>query len=161
VILDSDLARLYGVPTKALNQAIKRNSERFPSDFAFELSQNEWERLRSQIVTSNQTRGGRRYLPQAFTEHGVVMAANVLSSPLAITMSVYVVRAFVKLRDVLAGDRQLTQKLEEIERKLTIRHEVHERAIVQLFRHIRQLTDSTPAEKARQQIGFRTKKAGK
>ena len=89
------------------------------------------------------------------------MAANVLSSPLAITMSVYVVRAFVKLRDVLAGDRQLTQKLEEIERKLTIRHEVHERAIVQLFRHIRQLTDSTPAEKARQQIGFRTKKAGK
>ena len=97
-ILDSDLARIYGVETKMLNRAVKRNVERFPGDFAFRLTRTEFENLRRQIGTSR-SYGGRRYLPYAFTEHGAVMAANVLNSERAVAMSVYVVRAFVKLRE--------------------------------------------------------------
>src|ERR1700747_2252250 len=93
IILDSDLAELYGVPVKHLNQQIKRNARRFPPDFLFQLSPPEYENLRSQIVTSSSGHGGRRYLPRAFTEHGVVMAANVLNSVRAIKMSIFVVRA--------------------------------------------------------------------
>lgn len=156
VILDSDLAKIYGVSTKVLNQAVKRNADRFPADFVIQLTRNEWEGLRSQIVTSNPTRGGRRYTPYAFTEHGAVMAANVLNSHLAITMSVYVVRAFIKLREVLVGYKELREKLEEIERKLTGRQEVHEKAILQLFKQIKRITDSPSPLKAGRQIGFRT-----
>lgn len=156
VILDSDLARIYGVSTKVLNQAVKRNADRFPNDFVIQLTRKEWEGLRSQIVTSNTTRGGRRYTPQAFTEHGAVMAANVLNSHLAITMSVYVVRAFVKLREVLVGYKELREKLDEIERKLTGRQEVHEKAILQLFKQMKRITDSPAPVKASRQIGFRT-----
>ena len=115
VILDSDLARIYGVDTKSLVQAVKRNSDRFPIDFAFRLSQSEYDSLRSQFVISK-GRGGRRYLPYAFTEHGAIMAANVLNSKQAVQMSVLVVRAFVKLRETLATHKELVDKLSELER---------------------------------------------
>jgi len=100
VILDADLARVYGVPTRQLNQAIKRNSDRFPDDFAFQLEPQEIAALRSQFVISK-GRGGRRYVPIAFTEHGAIMAANVLNSPRAVQMGVFVVRAFVKMREAI------------------------------------------------------------
>jgi hypothetical protein len=100
VMLDSDLAELYGVPTKVFNQAVRRNLNRFPADFVFQVNRKEWNDLRSQIVTSS-VRGGRRYLPFVFTEHGAIMAATVLNSPLAIRMSVEVIRAFVRLREML------------------------------------------------------------
>jgi len=147
------MAKIYGVSTKVLNQAVKRNADRFPADFVVRLTRNEWEGLRSQIVTSKQIRGGRRYTPYAFTEHGAVMAANVLNSHLAITMSVYVVRAFVKLREVLVGYKEIRDKLEEIERSLTGRQEVHEKAILQLFKQMKRITDYPV--KAGRQIGFR------
>ena len=155
VILDADLANVYGVATKVLNQALKRNAERFPPDFAFQLTEMEWSSLRSQIVTSNPSRGGRRYSPRAFTEHGAVMAANVLNSQRAIAMSVYVVRAFVKLGEALASDKDLAQKLEETERKLTTRQELQEKAILSIFRQLKKISGSDSVEK-RRPIGFRT-----
>ena len=117
VILDSDLSAIYGVDTRSLVQAVKRNLERFPSDFAFQLSADEYDSLRSQIVISK-GRGGRRYLPYAFTEHGAIMAANMLHSKEAVRMSVFVVRAFVKLRAVLATHKELADKLSELELKV-------------------------------------------
>lgn len=118
VMLDADLARLYGVPVKRLNEQIRRNAERFPSDFAFRLTAAEWESLRSRFATLETGRGRhRKYLPLAFTEHGALMAANVLSSRRAIDASLFVVRAFVRLREVLASHKELAQKLEELERK--------------------------------------------
>src|ERR1022692_4062146 len=110
VILDVDLAELYGVPVRALNQQIKRNRDRFPSDFVFHLTAKEHEILRSQIVISRDTHGGRRHLPYAFTEHGAIMAATVLNSKRAVQMSVFVVRAFVRLREMLATNRRLAER---------------------------------------------------
>src|SRR5258708_2702604 len=104
VILDADIAELYGVPVRQLNQAVKRNQERFPTDFVFQLTAKEDGVLRSQIVISNQGRGGSRYPPFAFTEHGAIMAATVLNSPKAVEMSVFVVRAFVRLREMLGNN---------------------------------------------------------
>lgn len=150
VMLDADLATLYGVPTKVLNQAVKRNAERFPPDFMFQLSVDEHQALRSQLVTSNESgtgatgRGGRRYSPWVFTEHGALMAATVLNSSKAIEMSVFVVRAFVQLRELLATHRDLAAKLDELERKLS----THDQAIAGLIDAIRQLT-ATPARKSR------------
>lgn len=158
VILDADLARVYGVPTRALNQAIKRNADRFPEDFLFQLSRKEaveMLRSRSQIVTLK--RGQNiKYLPYAFTEHGAVMAANVLNSERAVAMSVYVVRAFVKLREVLASTDELAKKLDQLERKLTGRLDVHEKAIIELFARIRTLLKPPPPqpEVKRRRIGF-------
>ena len=149
VMLDADLAELYGVPTKALNQAVKRIAERFPADFMFQLSGDESLALRSQTVTSNASaRGGRRYAPRAFTEHGALMAATVLNSARAVEMSVFVVRAFVQLREFLAAHRELAAKLDELERKLS----THDQAIAGLIDAIRQLT-ATPPRKSRP-IGF-------
>ena len=105
ILLDSDLAALYGVEVRSLNQAVKRNQERFPSDFVVQLTPQESKVLRSQIVISNSTRGGRRYMPYAFTEHGAIMAASVLNSPRAVEMSIFVVRAFVRLRETLAAHK--------------------------------------------------------
>jgi phage regulator Rha-like protein len=155
IILDSDLARIYGVETKMLNRAVKRNVERFPGDFAFRLTRTEFENLRRQIGTSR-SYGGRRYLPYAFTEHGAVMAANVLNSKRAVAMSVFVVRAFVKLREVLSSTSELAKKLEELERKLTARQNVHEKAILQLFRQIKDLLSPPPPQPIpkRRRIGF-------
>jgi len=117
VLLDSDLASLYGVETRRLNEQVRRNAERFPADFMFQLTSAEYADLMSQIATSNQGRGGRRKLPLAFTEHGALMAATVLNSPRAVEVSVYVVRAFVRLREVLATHSELAAKLEALEHK--------------------------------------------
>ena len=118
VILDTALAQLYGVPAKRLNEQVKRNQERFPSDFMFQLTAKEMKSLRSQIATSNIGRGGRRSLPYAFTEHGATMAATVLNSKQAVNMSVFVVRAFVRLREMLTANRQIASKIEELEKRL-------------------------------------------
>ena len=153
VILDSDLARIYGVPTRQINQSVKRNPDRFPKDFAFQLKHQEVASLRSQIVTSN-GRGGRRFIPIAFTEHGAIMAANVLSSPRAVQMSVFVVRAFVKMRQILAENKELAAKLAELERTLTARLDDHEKAIVHILEEIRKLTEPPPEPQRKRQIGF-------
>ena len=147
VILDAELAELYGVETRALIQAVKRNSERFPTDFMFQLSEQEFESLRSQFVISKR-RGGRRYKPYAFTEHGAIMAANVLNSERAVQASVQVVRAFIKLRGMLASNVELARKLEELEKK-------YDRQFKIVFDAIRQLM--TPPTAKLKQIGFRPK----
>jgi hypothetical protein len=156
VILDSDLARVYSVPTKQLNQAVKRNSDRFPADFAFQLANQEVTILRSQFVTSS-SYGGRRYLPFAFIEHGAIMAASVLNSPRAVQMSVFVVRAFVKMREMLAQNVPLAEKLAELERRLTKRMDVHEKAIVHILGEIKKLMEPLPppqSESKPREIGF-------
>ena len=156
VILDSDLAKIYGTSTTRLNEQVKRNKNRFPPDFLFELTEQEWKSLMSQFAISKKGRGGRRKLPYAFTEHGAVMVANILSSERAVAMSVYVVRAFVKLREVLASTEELAKKLDDVERKLTGRLDVHEKAIIELFARIRTLLKPPPPqpETKRRRIGF-------
>jgi hypothetical protein len=116
VLLDADLAALYEVETKALNQAVRRNMDRFPEDFMFQISVEEAESLRSQFVTSNVRRGGRRYLPYVFTEHGVVMLSSVLKSRRAVQMNIFVARAFVRLRELIAGNKALAARIEKLER---------------------------------------------
>ena len=148
VILDTDLAELYGVSVKQLNQQIKRNRERFPKDFAFVLTKPEYEDLRSQIVTSNSGRGGRRYLPHAFTEHGAIMAASVLNSKRAIEMSIFVVRAFVQMRQAIARNQHIVSKLAELEARL----DTHDGEIQELMEAIRELLAPLPASNRR--IGF-------
>ncbi len=135
VILDTDLAELYGVSVKRLNQQVNRNRERFPSDFRFQLSAKEHESLRLQFATSNGRRGGRRYPPYAFTEHGAIMAATVLNSERAVQMSVFVVRAFVRLREMLATNWRLAAKFNELESRL----ETHDTAIQEIIEAIREL----------------------
>lgn len=117
VILDSDLAAIYGVETRALNQAIRRNNDRFPDDFMFHLTHEEYESLMSQIVISKPGRGGRRKPALAFTEHGALMAANVLNSATAVKASLQVIRAFVKMRNMLASNAELAKKIESMEKK--------------------------------------------
>jgi len=155
VILDADLARLYGIPTFRLNEAVKRNRDRFPDDFLFQLTKGELDALTSQIAISNKGRGGRRTLPYAFTEHGAVMAANILNSRRAVQMSIFVVRAFIKMRETLSASRALTDKLAELEKKLTGWLDVHEKAIVHILGEIRKLMQppSLPEPK-RRPIGF-------
>ena len=148
VILDEDLAALYGVTVKRLNEQVRRNIDRFPDDFFFQLSEDEHQVLRLQIATSNTGHGGRRYAPFAFTEHGAIMAATVLNSQRAIEMSVFVVRAFVKLREVLATHRELSVKLAELEHRM----DTHDRAIQQLFNAIKKLMQ--PVAPVRRRIGF-------
>ena len=119
VILDSDLAALYGVTTKRFNEAVKRNLDRFPPDFSFVLTDQEVGALRSQIATSNaEGRGGRRYKPRVFTEHGAIMAAMILNSARAVQMSVYVVRAFVELRQLAASNAATLRRLDSLERSV-------------------------------------------
>jgi hypothetical protein len=156
VILGADLAEIYGVWTWRLNEQVKRNKDRFPDDFAFVLTKEENLALTSQIARSKKGRGGRRTLPRAFTEHGAIMAANVLNSPRAVQMSVFVVRAFVKMREALAQDGQLAEKLAELERRLTGRLDVHEKAIVHILDEIKKLMEPLPAEPEpkRPEIGF-------
>jgi len=150
VLLDSDLAELYRVTVKRLNQQVKRNAERFPEDFMFRLTPEENEILRSQIATSNRGRGGRRYLPFVFTEHGAIMAASVLNSPQAVEMSVFVVRAFVRLNDMLASNRELAAKVMELDRRL----KTHDAAINHIVAAIKRLMK--PSARRIPQIGFRT-----
>ena len=133
VILDTDLARIYGIPTFRLNEAVKRNRERFPEDFMFPLTGAEAAALTSQFAISKKGRGGRRTLPYAFTEHGAIMAANVLNSSHAVQMSVFVVRAFLKMRALLGDKRELAQKLVSLEKELKKRLDVHEAVIVTIM----------------------------
>ena len=167
VILDTDLAKLYGVPTKALNQAVRRNRDKFPSDFMFELTRKEaldlqkarYQEdviLRSQIVT---LRHGRhvKHLPFAFTEHGAIMAANILNSPQAVQMSVFVVRAFIKMRSLLTDTRELARKLSALEKELTSRLDSHETAISEFMRRIMFLLDPPRGpEIPEKEMGFHT-----
>ncbi len=155
VILDFDLARIYGTPTKILNKAVNRNLERFPNDFIFQLTEEELENLRFQFGTLS-LHGGRRYLPYAFTENGAIMAANVLNSPEAVRMSVFVVRAFVKMRDLLGGTKELARQLADLEKKLTARLDVHESVIVDVLRRVMEILDPPPLppEPPKRRIGF-------
>ena len=150
VIIDADLADLYGVPTKALNQAVKRNQERFPEDFMFQMSADE----KAEVVTNCDHLVNLKFaktLPYAFTEHGAIQAANVLSSPRAVEMGVYVVRAFVRLREVLASSKELTAKLDELEHKV----DSHDQAIAGLINAMRDLMRPPEPQKKRP-IGFMT-----
>jgi hypothetical protein len=151
VILDSDLAELYGIETRALVQAVKRNLERFPKDFMFQLEDQDLAVLRSQIVMSRLAHGGRRTKPFAFTEQGVAMLSSVLGSPRAIALNIEIMRAFVRLREVLADRSALANKLNELERKLS----GHDNAIAKILDAIRQLM-SPPAQGKRRAIGFVT-----
>jgi len=130
VLLDSDLAALYDVLTKVFNQAVKRNLSRFPDDFSFILTGEEWLHLRSQTVTSSLTHGGRRHVPRVFTEHGALMAASILNTERAISMSVYVIRAFVEIREKLAANSTILKRLAEIDHTLLI-HDASLRDIYQ------------------------------
>jgi len=158
VILDADLAEVYGVTTKALNQAIKRNAERFPNDFVFLLTPGE----RAEVVTNCDHLARLRFspvLPRAFTEHGAVMAANVLNSSQAVQMSIFVVRAFLKMRAALSDTRALARKLALLERELKGRLDIHEAAIVDVLQRIMKLLDppQPPPEPPKPKIGFHVK----
>jgi len=149
VILDTALAEIYGVSVKRLNQQVNRNQQRFPSDFMFRLKQREYENLRLQFATSRKQHGGRRSLPLAFTEHGVVMAATILNSEKAVVMSVCVVRAFVRLREALAANKEIAAKLAELEEHL----ETHDGAIQEIMSVLKRLLKPLP--RSRRKIGFR------
>ncbi|HBB98077.1 MAG TPA: DNA-binding protein [Blastocatellia bacterium] len=148
VMLDRDLADLYGVETKMLNRAVKRNLRRFPLDFMFQLSAEEASSLRYQIGTSKNTRGGRRYLPYVFTEQGVAMLSTALNSERAVLVNIEIMRAFVKLRQMLASNSELSHRLDELEGK-------YDRQFKVVFDAIRQLM--SPPVPARKQIGFRSR----
>jgi ORF6N domain-containing protein len=148
IILDTALAELYGVPVKRLNEQVNRNRERFPSDFMFQLTPRENKCLKSQFATSKIGRGGRRSLPYAFTEHGAIMAATVLNSERAAKMSVFVVRAFVRLREMLANNKELSERIGELEKHL----ESHDGAIREIVGVIKSLMNPPP--KGRSKIGF-------
>jgi phage regulator Rha-like protein len=163
VLLDADLAALYGVTTKRFNEQVKRNQERFPADFMFQLSEEEFTILRSQFATLKTGRGQhRKYLPYVFTEHGAIMAAMILNSPRATEVSVYVVRAFVQLREVLTSHRDLAKKLEELENKtemMSVQHDnfAHNTRVQlkQVFDALRELMEPPETPKKRP-IGFVT-----
>lgn len=152
VMLDADLAKLYSVPTRRLNEQVRRNADRFPEDFAFQMTNQEFAILISQNATSSRdirSHGGRRKRPLVFTEHGAIMAASVLNSPRAVQISVFVVRAFVQLREMLSSNKALARKLNELERKLT----THDQAITELIEAIRQIM-TPPEPKKKRPIGF-------
>jgi hypothetical protein len=149
VILDTDLAKLYGVETFRFNEAIKRNTDRFPDDFCFRLNQEEVESLTSQIAMSKVGRGGRRTLPWAFTEHGCLMAATVLNSRRAVQMSLFIVRAFVQMREALATNSIILKRLAEIDKTL-IEHDGALRAIWHQLQPLLQ----PPPELPKRRIGF-------
>ena len=165
VVLDSDLAGLYGVSTKAFNQTIARNRNRFPRDFILQLTADEFSNLRSQIVTSSsgtapalrsqivtlKAHGGRRYLPLAFTKHGAIMAATLLRSPRAVAMSVYVVRAFVEMKEALLANATILQRLAEIDKKLV----THDVILRDVYEKLRPLLAPPPAP--RRELGFHTR----
>ena len=150
VMLDSDLATLYQVPTKALNQAVRRNLDRFPTDFMFQLNEEEMGNLRSQTVTSSSGHGGRRHLPYAFTEHGVAMLSSVLASKRAVALNILIIRAFVRLREYLATHKDLARKMEDIERT----QQGHGAHIEQIYGYIQRLLEPAP-ELSKRRMGFK------
>ena len=151
VLLDADLATLYDVTTKRFNEQVKRNLDRFPEDFMFQLTEEEFAALRSQFATSNLGRGGRRYLPYAFTEHGAIMAAAILNSQRAMEVSVYVVRTFVQLRNLLASNQEVMRQLTELGKKVSS----HDQAIAGLINAINEFM-SPPEPPSKRPIGFLT-----
>ncbi|HEV7482841.1 MAG TPA: ORF6N domain-containing protein [Solirubrobacterales bacterium] len=155
VMLDEDLADLYGVETKRLIQQVKRNIERFPGDFMFQLTRAEAEVLRSQIATSNDGRGGRRYAPYVFTEQGVAMLSGVLRSGRAITVNIEIMRAFVELRRVAGSFRELKERLDQMELDIGARLSEHDEQLRQIFEALRRLI--APPPKAKRPVGFRVR----
>lgn len=149
VMLDRDLAELYGVETKQLKQAVRRNIERFPEDFMFEMSKDEFQNWRSHFVTSNSDRQGLRYMPFCFTEQGVTMLSCILNSPHAIAVNPQVIRIFTKMREMLLTHKDILLQLEKIEHKLS----GHDEQITRIFLYFKQLLN--PPEMPRQRIGFR------
>jgi len=153
VLLDEDLAVLYGVATKVLLQAVKRNRERFPADFMIQLTAAEWAALRSQIVTLKRGRGQhRKYLPYGFTEQGVAMLSSVLKSDRAIAVNIQIMRAFVRMRELLISNRELAEKLDQLEARLEKKLASHDEAIAAILSAIRELMSPTPPK--RRSIGF-------
>ncbi|MET0661308.1 MAG: ORF6N domain-containing protein [Steroidobacteraceae bacterium] len=152
VLLDSELAALYGVTTKRFNEQVKRNLARFPEDFMFQVTTAELTGLRSHFATSNSSRGGRRYAPYVFTEHGAIMAAMILNSARAVEMSVYVVRAFVRLREILASNQELALRLDELEARMARKLSNQDRTIASIIKTLRELMN--PPAPSRRPIGF-------
>ena len=148
VMLDSDLAELYGVETKVLNQAVKRNMDRFPEDFMLQLTEVEWDSLRSQFVTSKIGRGGRTYLPNAFTEHGVLMLSSVLSSQQAIQVNIQIVRVFTRLRKLMSEQNEYKLGMVDIKKKLIN----HDKNIETIFSYIDELTEKKA--QPRRRLGY-------
>lgn len=163
VILDSDLAMLYGMTTKRVNEQVRRNRDRFPPDFMFQLTADEAANLRSQIATSSALHGGRRYAPFAFTEYGAIMAASVLSSDRAVEVSIYVVRAFVKLKAMLAGHEQLEARLNDLEKRLSV-HDAAIRGVIDAVKRLAALPAAESdeveyPEPEKPKMGFRVREA--
>lgn len=150
VMLDKDLAELYEVPTRRLNEQVKRNIGRFPSDFMFQLTAGETDNLRSQIATSSSAHGGRRYLPFVFTEQGVAMLSSVLNSERAVQVNIAIIRAFVKLREMIASNKDLAKRLDDLEKKYDSQFKI-------VFDAIRQLM--TPPETKKRKIGFEVRES--
>jgi hypothetical protein len=148
VMLDNDLAELYGVETRVLNQAVSRNADRFPEDFMFQLNEKEWENLKSQNGTTSW--GGRRKLPYAFTEHGVLMLSSVLSSPKAIQVNIQIMRIFTRIRQILADNTELRLEIEQIKKKLYNQNQ----NIELVFKYLDELLEKKENPKPRKQIGF-------
>lgn len=155
VMLDEDLADLYGVETRTLIQQVKRNSKRFPADFMFQLDKAEAEALRSQIVISNEGRGGRRYAPYVFTEQGVAMLSGVLRSDRAVAVNIAIMRAFVELRRVASSYAALQERLEELEGEMTGRLDRHDEQLDQIFKALHQLI--SPPQHPKRPVGFRVR----
>jgi hypothetical protein len=150
VILDSDLAALYGVETRRLNEQVRRNIDKFPEDFMFQLTQEEFANLKSQIATSSLGWGGRRKAPLVFTEHGALQAANVLKSAQANKMSVYIVRTFVRLREMALTNEKLARKVDQLENRVTD----HDELLIELVREIRKLIDTPKPKRKKRLVGF-------
>ena len=149
VILDSDLARLYGVETRRRNEQVRRNIDKFPDDFVFEMTNEEFSNLKSQIATSSSKWGGRRKPPLVFTEHGALQAANVLNSPQANKMSVFIIRAFIRLREMVLTNEKLARKVDQLESRVSD----HDEILVDLIKEIRKLVE-TPKPGNKRSIGF-------
>jgi len=149
VIVDSDLAKLYGVETKRLNEQVRRNIDKFPADFMFQLTADEYKNLKSQIATSSYGWGGRRKPPLVFTEHGALQAANVLNSDQANKMSVFIIRAFIRLREMVLTNAKLARKVDQLERRVSD----HDELLLELIQEIKKLLD-TPMSGKKRQIGF-------
>jgi hypothetical protein len=155
VMLDEDLADLYGVETKRLTEQVRRNLERVPEDFMFQLDSDEAAALRSQIATSKAGRGGRRYAPYVFTEQGVAMLSSVLRSKTAIAVNIEIMRAFVELRRIASSYTALQERLESLEREMTVRLDQHDEQLGQIFEALRQLI--APPDRAKHPVGFRVR----
>ena len=149
VILDSDLAQLYGVETRRLNEQVRRNHDKFPNDFMFQLTKDEFTNLKSQIATSSSSWGGRRKPPLVFTEHGALQAANVLNSHQANKMSVFIIRAFIRLREMVLTNEKLARKVDQLENRVSD----HDEILLELIKEIRKLVD-TPKPGNKKSIGF-------